>query len=202
MKDCQEDPPVESGAPGFVARGRPRTVTIEAAPAIKDALGTSFAPGSLDVGFLALEPAHPASFARNGRARLADDRIQVTSDEVYANCPQAGTGCSRPGLERRPADGGGAFLSTGTARNVSIYHRCGFRVVEGLDAPAGGRTSGSYGGTRDCRACFRGPLCVHAGRLPLSLSAGRRNAVRIVLWSGSQLASSLSQSRVEGAVPG
>jgi len=94
MKDCQGDPQVESVAPGFVARGRPRTVTIEAAPAIKDALGTSLAPGSLNVGFLALEPAHPASFARNGRARLAGDRILVTSDEVYANCPQAGTGCS------------------------------------------------------------------------------------------------------------
>lgn len=42
------------------------------------------------------------------------------------------------GLERAAADGTGAFLSTGTPRNVSIYGRCGFRVVEDLDAPDGG----------------------------------------------------------------
>jgi GNAT superfamily N-acetyltransferase len=42
------------------------------------------------------------------------------------------------GLARARADGVGAFLSTGTARNVSIYGRSGFRVVEDLDAPGGG----------------------------------------------------------------
>lgn len=36
------------------------------------------------------------------------------------------------------ADGIGAFLSTGTARNVTIYARSGFRVVEEADAPDGG----------------------------------------------------------------
>ncbi len=43
------------------------------------------------------------------------------------------------GLARAEADGVGAFLSTGTPRNVSIYERCGFRVVEDADAPDGGR---------------------------------------------------------------
>lgn len=42
------------------------------------------------------------------------------------------------GLTYARADGVGAFLSTGTPRNVSIYGRCGFRVVEHLDAPGGG----------------------------------------------------------------
>jgi GNAT superfamily N-acetyltransferase len=42
------------------------------------------------------------------------------------------------GLGRAGADGTGAFLSTGTPRNVSIYGRCGFRVVEDLSAPGGG----------------------------------------------------------------
>ncbi len=42
------------------------------------------------------------------------------------------------GMARARADGVGAFLSTGTPRNVSIYERCGFRVVEDVDAPAGG----------------------------------------------------------------
>ena len=42
------------------------------------------------------------------------------------------------GLARARADGVGGFLSTGTRRNVSIYGRCGFRVVEDIDAPGGG----------------------------------------------------------------
>jgi GNAT superfamily N-acetyltransferase len=42
------------------------------------------------------------------------------------------------GLARARADGIGAFLSTGTPRNVSIYGRCGFRVVKDVDAPDGG----------------------------------------------------------------
>jgi GNAT superfamily N-acetyltransferase len=42
------------------------------------------------------------------------------------------------GLSRAEAEGVGAFLSTGTPDNVSIYGRCGFRVVEDLDPPGGG----------------------------------------------------------------
>jgi GNAT superfamily N-acetyltransferase len=42
------------------------------------------------------------------------------------------------GLERAREDGVCAFLSTGTAGNVEIYARCGFRLVEDLDAPDGG----------------------------------------------------------------
>jgi GNAT superfamily N-acetyltransferase len=42
------------------------------------------------------------------------------------------------GLALARADGVGAFLSTGTGRNVEIYGRCGFRVVEAVDAPDGG----------------------------------------------------------------
>jgi GNAT superfamily N-acetyltransferase len=42
------------------------------------------------------------------------------------------------GLERARADGSGAILSTGTRRNVSLYQRCGFRLVEDVDAPGGG----------------------------------------------------------------
>jgi GNAT superfamily N-acetyltransferase len=42
------------------------------------------------------------------------------------------------GLERARADGTGAFLSTGTPRNVSIYRRCGFRLADDADAPDGG----------------------------------------------------------------
>jgi GNAT superfamily N-acetyltransferase len=42
------------------------------------------------------------------------------------------------GLIRAYESGVGAFLSTGTRRNVAIYERCGFRVVEHVDAPGGG----------------------------------------------------------------
>lgn len=42
------------------------------------------------------------------------------------------------GLARARVDGVGAFLSTGTPRNVTIYERCGFRVIEDVDAPDGG----------------------------------------------------------------
>jgi GNAT superfamily N-acetyltransferase len=39
------------------------------------------------------------------------------------------------GLTQAAAEGIGAFLSTGTERNVSIYSKYGFRVVNHMDAP-------------------------------------------------------------------
>jgi hypothetical protein len=42
------------------------------------------------------------------------------------------------GLARARAERTGAFLSTGTAANVAIYSRCGFRVYEEAQAPGGG----------------------------------------------------------------
>jgi GNAT superfamily N-acetyltransferase len=42
------------------------------------------------------------------------------------------------GLDRARASGVGAFLSTGTAHNVTIYGRAGFRVVDEGDYPDGG----------------------------------------------------------------
>ena len=42
------------------------------------------------------------------------------------------------GLAQARRDGTGAFLSTGTAANVDIYGRCGFRVYDEADAPDGG----------------------------------------------------------------
>jgi GNAT superfamily N-acetyltransferase len=41
------------------------------------------------------------------------------------------------GQARVRSDGIGAFLSTGTEHNVTIYGRYGFRVVDDLDAPNG-----------------------------------------------------------------
>jgi ribosomal protein S18 acetylase RimI-like enzyme len=42
------------------------------------------------------------------------------------------------GQARARADGMGAFLSTGTERNVSIYERYGFRVIDDTYAPNAG----------------------------------------------------------------
>jgi GNAT superfamily N-acetyltransferase len=42
------------------------------------------------------------------------------------------------GLDRARAGGVGAFLSTGTEHNVTIYGRSGFRVVDEGDYPGGG----------------------------------------------------------------
>jgi len=42
------------------------------------------------------------------------------------------------GLSRARAGAASVFLETGTARNVPLYERMGFRVVEDTDAPDGG----------------------------------------------------------------
>jgi GNAT superfamily N-acetyltransferase len=42
------------------------------------------------------------------------------------------------GLELARDDGAGVFLETGNPRNVPLYERFGFRVVEDADAPGGG----------------------------------------------------------------
>jgi GNAT superfamily N-acetyltransferase len=42
------------------------------------------------------------------------------------------------GLSRAAIAGCGAILSTGTERNISIYTKCGFHVLDHLDAPDGG----------------------------------------------------------------
>jgi GNAT superfamily N-acetyltransferase len=41
-------------------------------------------------------------------------------------------------VARAGADEGAVFLETGTPRNVPLYERFGFRVVEDADAPGGG----------------------------------------------------------------
>lgn len=65
---------------------------------------------------------------------------QLDSIAVEPDVQGLGYGAAliRSGLARAQSDGVGAFLSTGTPRNVSIYERCGFRVVEDTDAPEGG----------------------------------------------------------------
>jgi GNAT superfamily N-acetyltransferase len=63
-------------------------------------------------------------------------------DSIAVEPERQGRGIGRAlieaGLARAREAGTGAFLSTGTAANVAIYGRCGFRVYEEADAPGGG----------------------------------------------------------------
>jgi GNAT superfamily N-acetyltransferase len=65
---------------------------------------------------------------------------QLDSIGVRAQDRGRGVGSAliRAGIERARSDGVGAFVTTGSARNVPIYERCGFEVLEEADAPDGG----------------------------------------------------------------
>jgi GNAT superfamily N-acetyltransferase len=101
---------------------------------------------------------HPWNQARI--SALSDDggeRYDAFWDWVYSHVPDEelwqldtiavepasqGRGLGRAlidaGLKKARASGTGAFLSTGTPRNLEIYRRSGFRVVDEADAPGGG----------------------------------------------------------------
>jgi GNAT superfamily N-acetyltransferase len=63
-------------------------------------------------------------------------------DSIAVDPQVQGKGYGRALIEAGQSEaattGYGAILSTGTEQNVSIYTKCGFRVVDQLDAPDGG----------------------------------------------------------------
>lgn len=63
------------------------------------------------------------------------DSIAVRSD---LHGRGVGRALIEAGLAQARADGTGAFLSTGTEANVTIYGRCGFRVYDEAQAPDSG----------------------------------------------------------------
>jgi GNAT superfamily N-acetyltransferase len=65
-------------------------------------------------------------------------RLDSIAVEPAAQGRGYGAALIEAGLTRARADGVGALVSTGTAQNVTIYGRSGFRVVEAADAPHGG----------------------------------------------------------------
>jgi GNAT superfamily N-acetyltransferase len=75
-----------------------------------------------------------------GAHEPADGSWQLDSIAVAPELQGRGIGRAliEAGLARARRDGSGAFLSTGTAANVAIYGRCGFRVYDEADAPDGG----------------------------------------------------------------
>jgi GNAT superfamily N-acetyltransferase len=74
-------------------------------------------------------------------SRTPDEPLwQLDSIAVEPGSQRRGLGRAliAAGLAVAQEDGLPAFLSTGTPRNVEIYGRCGFRVVEERTAPGGG----------------------------------------------------------------
>jgi GNAT superfamily N-acetyltransferase len=75
------------------------------------------------------------------QSRAPDDPTWLL-DSLAVQPSAQGRGLGRAliddGLIRARRDGIGVWLSTGTARNVAIYERCGFRVAQAVNAPAGG----------------------------------------------------------------
>jgi GNAT superfamily N-acetyltransferase len=74
-------------------------------------------------------------------SRTPDEPLWLLdSIAVSPACQGRGLGSAliAAGLTRAAAAGLPAFLSTGTRRNVDIYGRSGFRVVDEADAPGGG----------------------------------------------------------------
>ena len=235
MKDCQEDRRSSRSHWDSLRAADPAPSPSKPPPAIKDALGTSLAPGSLDVGLLALEPAHPASFARQraGRVSLATgsrsratrcvptarkrepDALDQDRRRLRPTAPGSkrrnGICCARPTL---------SVVSAHAMHGADVSHRGGrpgfvvvsadgrhvtrpdyrdnamFMTLGNLDVDPAARLLFPDWATGDLlqvpgRAHRRDSRTdrtrvLTAGRLPLSLSAGRRNAVRLVLWSGSQ----------------
>jgi hypothetical protein len=77
-----------TGAPGFARATGVRTVELAARPAPGDPLAAALARGGAPVGMLAIESATRRRMRVNGHATVDGDRIVLTTDEVYANCPK------------------------------------------------------------------------------------------------------------------
>ena len=74
-------------------------------------------------------------------SRTPDEPLSLLdSIAVEPACQGRGLGAAliAAGLTQAAAAGVPAFLSTGTRRNVDVYARSGFRVVDEADAPGGG----------------------------------------------------------------
>ena len=90
------------------------------------------------------------------------------------------------GLSVARADGTCAFLSTGTAANVTIYGRCGFRVYDEADAPDRGaaRLVHALGSVNTVRPVHRRPVrCPKAQPEPqfgLKPALGRSGSIYVV----------------------
>ncbi|MDX8150952.1 pyridoxamine 5'-phosphate oxidase family protein [Patulibacter brassicae] len=95
-----------SGAPGFVRVTGPRTLVIDRIPASADPLVAALERAATPIGLLAIEPATRRRVRINGTASREGDRIVVTTEQVFANCPKyiavrEPTALAAPTLDRR-----------------------------------------------------------------------------------------------------
>lgn len=147
-----------SGAPGIVRVTGPRTLVLDGTPEpagpVRAALDRPDAP----IGLIAIEPATRRRVRINGTARCNGDRIAITTEQVFANCPKyiatrepttldageaAGPSRETAALEaedRRALEGADAFFLASTdGTTVDVSHRGGapgFVVVGGPSALA------------------------------------------------------------------
>ncbi|MEV4413132.1 pyridoxamine 5'-phosphate oxidase family protein [Catellatospora sp. NPDC049609] len=75
------------GPPGFVRAEGERTVIVEAAADPDDPLHARFADEAT-IGAIALEPATRRRMRVNGTGHRQGDRLVITADQVFANCPR------------------------------------------------------------------------------------------------------------------
>jgi predicted pyridoxine 5'-phosphate oxidase superfamily flavin-nucleotide-binding protein len=86
-----------SGAPGFLRAVDDRTLLARARPAPGDPLRDNLEHDAA-AGLLIIDPAARRRLRVNGHARwIGDGRLEVVTDEVYANCPKY--------IQRREPDG-------------------------------------------------------------------------------------------------
>lgn len=75
------------GEAGFVRAHGERTVIVEALPLPEDPL-TPALDDDHEIAAIAIEPATRRRMRINGRVRRDGDRLIVTADQVFANCPK------------------------------------------------------------------------------------------------------------------
>lgn len=76
-----------AGPEGFVEAIGAQDITVDRVPSAPDPLGGLF-ESERDLGMLAIEPATRRRMRVNGKARRVGDRLEIRTEQVYANCPK------------------------------------------------------------------------------------------------------------------
>ncbi|MFI5718427.1 pyridoxamine 5'-phosphate oxidase family protein [Nocardia sp. NPDC051750] len=75
-----------TGPPGFVRVLDNRTIELGSIPGEGDPLASR--PESWRIGLIAIQPDRRRRMRANGTARHVGDRLRITVDQVYSNCPK------------------------------------------------------------------------------------------------------------------
>ncbi|GAA2148190.1 oxidoreductase [Glycomyces algeriensis] len=93
-----------AGPEGFVEATGERTITVDRVPAGSDPLAGLF-DTERDLGMLAIEPATRRRMRVNGGARRIGDRLEIRTEQVYANCPKYIQARTPEAVATRPGPG-------------------------------------------------------------------------------------------------